>query len=93
MCQEITPPKNKPLTFRQRLQSIWFDKKFRYKGSVGIVNLFTKLKLWSRNILGMKQSECFRLSSLVELSCLFKKTEVKPTGLIRHSEFLLPSLI
>lgn len=93
MCQEITPPKNKPLTFRQRLQSIWFDKKFRYKGSVGIVNLFMKLKLWSRNILGMKQSECFRLSSLVELSCLFKKTEVKPTGLIRHSEFLLPSLI
>lgn len=65
--------KNKPLTFRQRLQSIGFDKKFRYKGSVGIVNLLTKLKLWSRNILGVKQAECFRLRSLVEFSCLFKK--------------------
>lgn len=77
-CNKL-PNKNKPLTFRQRLQSIWFDKKFRYKGRVGIVNLFTKLKLWSRNILGMKQSECFRLGSLVEFSCLFKKPEVKPT--------------
>lgn len=46
--------KNKPLTFRQRFQSIWLDKKFRYEGSVGIVNLFPKLKLWSRDILGMK---------------------------------------
>lgn len=88
-CNKLPPKKPKPLTFRQRLQSIWFDKNFRYKGSVGIVNLFTKLKLWSRNILGMKQSECFRLSSLVEFSCLFKK----PTWLIRHSEFLLLSLI
>lgn len=91
-CNKL-PNKNKPLTFRQRLQSIWFDKKFRYKGSIGIVNLFAKLKLWSRNILGMKQSECFRLSSLVEFSCLFKKPEVKPTWLIRHSESLSLSLI
>lgn len=65
--------KNKPLTFRQWFQSIWLDKKFRYKRSVGIVNLFPKFKLWSSDILGMKQAEGFSLSSPTGFSHLFEK--------------------
>lgn len=77
--QQITHQQQKILTFRQWFQSIWLDKKLRYKGSVGIVNLLPKLKLRARDILGVKQPEGFRLGSFVVLSCLLKRRQTNMT--------------
>jgi hypothetical protein len=48
------------LTLRERFLSIGFDKDFRKKWRVGIVNLLSKFELRSNDVFCMKQSESFR---------------------------------